>query len=321
MNEQQMPFRHFLVVRNPVSTNAATALRRIAALKRAFPGAEHITVETLPGGRAANAGLLEPYAHKLGPDTLLCIAGGDGTINMVLESLLSDPKLPVQARKTPVLPLWGGNANDLAHMLNGAGRKTDLPGLVRTASVTKVYPLTCTLTDAGGQTATHVAACYISFGASALTAQTLSTTFRARTLLSKIPVLRFIGELLIVVPAMTQAQTFLATEDGSRKTVYEYVFFNGPRFAKIIGVRRQLGEQSFHRALVEHKRLTNLLRSAVALMRPGEADKLRGTHAEFTALEATWVQFDGEAARVYAGTHVVVTVADQPFYALSRRTS
>lgn len=319
MNKQHAPFRRFLVVRNPVSTNAAMALKRITALKRAFPGAEHVIVETLPGGRAANKALLEPHADKLGPDTLLCIAGGDGTINMVLESLLGNPKLPARSRETPVLPLWGGNANDLAHMLNGAGRKTDLPGLVRTGNVTKVYPLSCTLTDASGQARTHIAACYISFGASALTAQTLSTTFRARTLLSRMPVLRFIGELFIVVPAMTQAQTFLATEDGRHKTIYEYVFFNGPRFAKINGVKRRLGEQTFHRALVEHKRLSNLLKSAVALMRPAEADKLRAVRTEFTALEATWVQFDGEATRVYAGTHVVVTVADRPFYALSRR--
>ncbi len=321
MNQSSTRFHRFLIIRNPVSTNAAVALRRITALQRAFPNAEHITVETLPGGRAANAALLDPYADKLGPDTLLCIAGGDGTINMVLESLLGNQNLPAQAHQTPVLPLWGGNANDLAHMLNGAGRKTNVPELVRTSSVTKVHPLICTLTDANGQAVTHIAACYISFGASALTAQTLSTTFRARTLLSRIPVLRFIGELLIVVPAMTQAQTFLATEDGSRKTVYEYIFFNGPRFAKVSGVKRRLGEQNFHRALVEHKRLLNVLKSAVALMHPAQADKLKATRAEFTALEATWAQFDGEATRVYAGTRVVIAVAGEPFYALSRRIS
>lgn len=320
MSAQAQPFRRFLIIRNPVSTNAAIAARRISELQRAFPAVEAIVVETLPGGREANARLLRPYGPKLGRQTLLCIAGGDGTINTILEELLHDPKLPAAARHTPIFPLWGGNANDLAHMLNGRGWRTNLPALIRAGQVIKVFPLSCSLTDAHGKVTTHVAAAYASFGASAITTQVLSKqTVRLQATLSRIPLLRSINEVFIAVPAMTQAPKFLALEQERHKTVYEYAFFNGSRFAKINGVKRKLNDQTFHKAIIERKRLSDLVISAVALSRKGQANKFETTHADFTILEATWVQFDGEPMHVYAGTQVAIDIDRQPFYALSNR--
>jgi len=314
------PFRRFLVVRNPVSTNAHTAVRRIADLERSFPDMECAVIETLPGGREANAALLRPFAKKLGKDTLLCIAGGDGTINMVLETLLNDMKLSEEARRTPILPLWGGNANDLAHMLNGRAKRANLPKLVASDEVVKVFPLVCSMTDTSGNVVVRLAACYASFGASAISTLELSKqTARAHIPLSRIPLLRFMWELLIVIPAMSQSPTFTTSEDGKSRSVYEHVIFNGPRFAKITGVKRKLTDQTFHRVVVEQKRLSDLLTFAGALTRPKQAAKFETTHTEFTVLEGTWAQFDGEAMRVYAGTHITVTVGTVPFYALSNR--
>jgi diacylglycerol kinase family enzyme len=315
-----LPFNRIIIVRNPVSTNSRAAARRISELSQSFPGVEFMTIETVAGGREANARLFRPYAEQLGTKTLLCIAGGDGTINTILEALLNDEKLPDEAHKTPVLPLWGGNANDLAHMLNGKAYRADLPAFVQNGKIIKVFPLTCQMTDTNNNSTIRLAACYASFGASAATTQALSKqTVRAE--LSRFPLLRFIRELLFATRTMTQSPKFAANEAGRDKSIYEYIFFKGPRFAKVSGVRRKLTDKTFHRVVVERKRLSDIIAFIRSLSDPKRARQFESTHAEFTALEATWAQFDGEPTRVYAGTRVIIDVADRPFYALSTRDS
>lgn len=312
-------FRRFVIVRNPVSTNAALAAKRIADLRHAFPDIECTAIDTVPDGRTANAKLLRKHAALLGPDTLLGIAAGDGTVNMVLEILLSDPKLPDEARRTVVLPLWGGNANDLAHMLNGPAHRTHISALVHAGSAVKIYPLLCKLRDADGTTTTRHAACYVSFGASAATAHVLDKTVRKRPLLDYFPPLRFARELSVAISAMRRAPTFLARESGKQKAVYECIFFKGSRFAKVNGVKRRLTDRTFHQALVEHKRLADVMRFVSVLTRRKLAGQLERTHAVFTVLDETWAQLDGEVLQIRPNTQIEISIASQPFYALSTR--
>ncbi|HEU4966333.1 MAG TPA: hypothetical protein VFT53_02520, partial [Candidatus Saccharimonadales bacterium] len=57
-------FDTFIVICNPISTDAHKAARRIQELKRLFPDAEHIVINTARGGRGANGRLLSKYADK-----------------------------------------------------------------------------------------------------------------------------------------------------------------------------------------------------------------------------------------------------------------
>src|SRR5689334_6949576 len=116
---EQIEFERCIVVRNPASTNSQRCRRWVSELRQAFPKAQITEVTTLPGGRAANQKLLQAHARQLGPRTLLAIAAGDGTVNMVVEMLFDGGRFSAKALKTPILPLWCGNANDLAHMLCG----------------------------------------------------------------------------------------------------------------------------------------------------------------------------------------------------------
>ncbi|HKR82008.1 MAG TPA: diacylglycerol kinase family protein [Candidatus Saccharimonadales bacterium] len=311
-------FERYIVVSNPKSTNAQNAARRIAELRALAPPAEVIVVETSAEGRLANMRLLRQFADKLGERTLLCIAAGDGTINSIIEGLLSDPELPETARQTPVLPLWCGNANDLAHMLNGRAYKAKLSTLVTTGKLVKIFPICCTLTDKNGKVERRLAACYVSFGASAYTTKVLAKAIRQPTLFHRWPMGRFLQELGIVIGAMRQAPPFAATEDGQQKTIFEYIFFNGPRFAKVEGVKRRLADKSFHRVAVGRKRLSSIAASLFTLTRR-DSSALEATHAAFTTLEPTWAQFDGESADIPEGTLVEITVADKPFIALATR--
>ncbi len=309
-------FTCFIVVCNPKSTNARNTERRIAEIRSSSPDAEVIMIETSPKGYAVNKRLLGQYADKLGPHTLVCIAAGDGTINSVIEGLLSDPKLSPAARKTPILPLWCGNANDLAHMLNGKSYQAHIAHLLERGQIVKVYPLACTLT--GARSETRHAACYTSFGASAYTTQALGRAIRQQTLFHRWPLARFMQELGIVISAMRQAPVFRAAQDGRELTIFECIFFNGPRFAKVVGVRRRLTDRNFHKAIVERKRFSDVMISIFKLSRRNSV-ALTATQAHFTALDDTWAQFDGEAVEIPAGTDVHITVASRPFYALTTK--
>jgi hypothetical protein len=311
-------FERFIVVVNPKSTNAHNTGRRVEELREITPSAEVIIIETSADGRLANMRLLQRYSDMLGERTLLCIAAGDGTINNIIEGLLSDPKLSEKARKTPILPLWCGNANDLAHMLNGKAYKAKISTLVETGKLVKVYPICCTLTGKNGKSERRLAACYASFGASAFTTKVLAKTVRQPTVFHRWPVARLLQELSVVIGAMREAPPFRAREADQEKTIYEYIFFNGPRFAKVEGVRRSLADRSFHKAIVERKRLGDVV-SSILKLRSRHAEVMAATQAAFTVLEATWAQFDGESADIPKGTTVEIAVADTPFYALATR--
>src|SRR6185437_8881055 len=95
------------------------------------------------------------------------IAAGDGTVNLIVDLLLHDPALTTEQRQTPILPLWGGNANDLANMLNGAATRSKLRRLLQHGHVVSIRPIICTLSTPGGSRQVYAAACYASFGASA----------------------------------------------------------------------------------------------------------------------------------------------------------
>jgi len=313
-----IPFNRFLVIRNPKSTNVSNTARYIAQLERAFPDVEITVIDTVAGGPPANAKMLRPYAKLIDKKTLLCIASGDGTVGMVINILLSDLHFPAAARKATLLPLWCGNANDLAHMLNGNAR-TPLELVVKKGAIVPVYPLECSLTYQDGTTEKHLAGCYASFGASAHITKILSESVRKNTVLHRLPSGRLIEELIVTSRALFSAMPFEEIEDGHSSQIFERVFFNGPRCAKIGRIQQQLTDKSFHQAIIYGKRFLDIMWYTVEIMRGSRTERYKRTHAAFTIASDAWMQFDGEATVVPAGTRVEVRVASQPFYALSTK--
>src|SRR5208282_6264938 len=110
-------FQKVIFLVNPASTHIAQAMKRINELQKLFPQDVIELTSTSAEGREANAQIIVSLADRLGPNTLLCVAAGDGTASLVIETLVLSKALSDNARQAIVLPLWGGNANDLAHML------------------------------------------------------------------------------------------------------------------------------------------------------------------------------------------------------------
>ena len=311
-----LTFERFIVIRNPVSTHQERAERRIAELRALVPDAEVIVVETVPGGRRANRKVLQKYSDKFGPGTLLCIAAGDGTVNVVVEALLNMPGLSEQARRTPVLPLWCGNGNDLAGMLNGSAR-TSLRTVLAGGKVVAIRPLRITLTPPDGPANVRLAACYASFGASAFTAQALSSRIRARRALDAVPGARFLRELVTVSLVLMRAPLFGVGDAAGPRSVFEVVFLNGSRFAKVTGVPLKITDEAFHHTMVERKRALAVLREVARLTSRKHVGALRHTQAQFSVQEEAWAQFDGETLRLAPQTEVDIALAAQPFYAVT----
>lgn len=310
-------FDTFIVICNPISTDAHKAARRIQELKQLFPDAEHIVINTARGGRGANGRLLSKYADKFGRRTLLCVAGGDGTMNMVLHILLTDQRLGTAAIETVILPLWGGNANDLAFMLNGPPGKSLKPIFAK-GRIVAVRPLACTL-HRPHRTIMHFAACYASFGASGFAMQELERSIRQRSPMRQPAVTRFGQELVEVSRLLMRAPTFTVTEENHRKVIFERIFLKGSRFAKIAAAPLKLNEPKFHRATAERKSLLTLLFRIADIVRDRAGRRFGATYDSFTVHDDIWAQFDGETVRVPAGTHVEMRIGEQPFYALSTK--
>lgn len=311
-------FKRYYIFYNPASTYASRGRRRIAELKR-LVGDEHVEViESLPDGPAANRRLLESSARRFGRDAVLCIAAGDGTVNLVMETLVSSKNLSGAARLTPILPLWSGNANDLAHMLNGSER-TSLRKVFAKARPAAIYPLACQLRYPDGRQETRLAACYASFGATAYAAAHLNRPRHRHNPWWSMPVSKPFGDLLAGANGLIEAPLFDINEKGKRKKIYEREFINGSRFAKLNFASVKLTDRAFRMLTIRHKHIAWIMTHLWQLFTRYSNDRQVQGDVTFTCEHQAMAQFDGETLQLPAGTVVTVGLADACFYALSTR--
>ncbi|HYF96621.1 MAG TPA: diacylglycerol kinase family protein [Patescibacteria group bacterium] len=313
-------FDKFVVFYNPVSTNSRRSRKRIAELKELFPAKKVIVIETSPDGEEANKRLVAREAKKFDDKTVVCIASGDGTVSAVLESLLTSKGIPAKSRKVPVLPLWGGNANDLAHMINGLPQKISLRTVFEKGKIVPIYPLSVKL-GSGKQVSKRIAACYISFGASAYAAQQTELPKNKKKKIHAIPAARMITEMFIVVRSLIKAQTFTIQVDQEKHSVYERIFVNGSRIAKIDRLPVRLNEKAFYEATLSHKHPKALLSllSALKILRNRTYGEVTEKDIKFVLNEDAWMQIDGEVVKLPTKTNVEVSLSTLPFYVITTK--
>lgn len=315
-----LEFDKFVVIYNPVSTNARRSRRRIAELKELFPSKEVNIVETSPDGLEANKKLIAKEAEKFDNRTLVCIAAGDGTVSAVLDSLLASDSIPIKAKKVPVLPLWGGNANDLAYMINGRPQKISVKTIFEQGSIVPIYPLDIVLKTEN--TVLHkIAACYVSFGASAYAAQQVELPKNKKKRIHALPGARDMNEIFVVLKALIRTRAFTIMVGNNKWPLYERIFVNGSRIAKIDRLPVKLNEKAFYEASIEKKNLGTLisLLSALKILRNRTYGEITGQKRSFTLNSDTWAQIDGEVQKLTAGTEVRISLSNKPFYVISTK--
>jgi hypothetical protein len=312
------PFDRFIVLANPRSSGRHQANQKIHELMRLFPETPIETIETASGGVKAYAKLLHKHVAELGPRTLLCVAAGDGSINYLVEALLLDKTLPVQARRTPILPLWGGNGNDLASMLNGRVTRTTVRMIFSEAKVVPIRAMHFRMVQRDGTIKERVACVTASFGAIAHAARRLNDTAYRRSPLHKIPGGRRLKEGLMAWRAMVGAPTFTGEQTGKQKLMYECTFCNGPRMAKWYRIPVQLKDDRFYLNVMENKvAVLTPTMLALSFRRKASNEKLHKT-TQLVVRESVWAQFDGEPELVPSDTEISAKLSESPLYVFSR---
>lgn len=310
-----LPFTRVVVLCNPASTHAKQAKKRIEALKELTPAGSFLLLETLEAGREANKAQLLACADWLGPETLLCVAAGDGTVNMVVETLLTADSPHIS--DTVLLPFWGGNANDLAHMLNGPSYRMPVKTLLERGHIVTIHPLLCDLTT-NEMRRTMYALGYISFGATALAARGLNQSPHRTSRLHRIPGGRIMQEVSTVAQALLRAPSFRVEDEGKERFIYDRLFINGSRIGKLRPLPLRLTDNVYYKATVSEKRLGAALARIRELLRRPSVEEAH-TATIFRCLDEAWMQFDGEAHRLDSGTVVSVTQASEVIRAWSVR--
>jgi len=318
-----IPFKRCVVLHNPASTRSAAVQYRIEELRALFPDKHCTVLQTSPKGVQATTDLLFKHQAELGDGTLLVLLAGDGTVNGVADAIMHDPRSTAATRRTVLLPLWGGNANDLAHMLNGSSHRLSLVRLLASGKIVAIHPMLCQFTPlptTEKPTATQrTAICYASFGASAFAAQRLESLRGKRRFWHAFEATKFTHEFGMVIRAMINAPRFRVEYDHHRiRNIYEQIFMNGSRFAKVTGVPLKLTDEAFCQTVVERKRLSAVTFHIMELVGKRSIKKtLSKKPMTFTVRDDVWAQVDGEVLRLPAGTRIRIKRSPEPFRALS----
>lgn len=306
-----------LSITNPHSSNAARVKKSVRKLEKKLG----VKIDNLPSERSPQvfkkkfAHMIKEYRDK---PTIVLIGGGDGTVHQVVRATIDAPA--AQRQHIILFPIWGGNANDFAHMLNGLPVGKSLWKVIKNASVVKIHPLEIELRGKSTKSVTH-AICYASFGASAFAAHTLDEGNVARKgMLSNVPPVVIARELLRVVTAFRSAPSFKARVNGRKVKIFEQIFTNGSRIAKIERLPVALTDKAFFTVLEPTKHPRMIIRIFKILSGKSEG-QVTSKPVGFQVKESILAQYDGEVIKIPDDTHVEIRVSNKFIYALSTRLS
>lgn len=150
-------FDRVVVLANPACTQVDRAHSLLSTLKASeFVGDRRIHVTTEPDPSATK----DKLAETIREGDVVVVAGGDKTVGDAAEVLLE--------RKIPLLPIWAGNANDTARMLNGKPRRHGLLEIIQHGNVVPLYPIQRQTLLPDGSSRTQTAVNYVGLGLSGL---------------------------------------------------------------------------------------------------------------------------------------------------------
>lgn len=312
-----MRFKHIIIFQNPKSTNAEKVKQKIALIKKMY-GKKNVTIlQTSAQGDEENQNILEKHAQLLGTSTLLCVAAGDGTTHGIIQALLSSKELQ-NVRSTPVLPIWGGNANDLAVMLNGSDTN-NIEYIIEQGKLVKIYPLKCVVKKSKS-IKTYLATNYLSFGASAKIAHKINSPEHRKSRLHKYIGGKRLQELITGAKALFSTSVAkIKTKAGRRKTMFESIYANGPRMARLSSLPIELTDKAFYQITIPSNKFFSVLQKFLHLFTHHfDKKSIKQTHPiSFIAESDIYVQFDGEAELIRSGSEVTIAIHESPFYSIS----
>lgn len=308
-------FAKFLVVINENSTNIKRSLKRIDELSRIKTDKE-IVMTYLSSDMSKNKDILYNNKYFLGPDTVICIAGGDGTVSFVISMLLSEKRLTDKQKQSLILPLWGGNANDLGYMLNGLSRGKKLRKIIEKAKPVEIYPLRLS-TEYRGNKKSQIAVCYVSFGASALFAKKLNDPENRKNLVKRSDSYRLALEFNQFIKSFFAYDLSKIEKDGQDIQMFEFLILNGSRLAKVERVPIKITDDNFYTVLYDSKKPSFVVAEVLKIIGKKNFGNKTSKPVVFTTKQNIWTQYDGEVEEIKKGTKIKIEKYPKAFRALS----
>lgn len=305
--EQSTPYpmpERIIAVVNPVSANADRGKAMLTAieLRHKVPVT---TIETTAEGRTANQDRLLDTLADLCPDksTMVATVGGDGTVNDVMSALLAHE----QFRELPFMPLPGGNGNNGAHNAHGKWGSRRPVGLL-SRSTLQPTPVLHTKVDGETGALDRLSLSYVGFGVSARIAQVVdgnrgNGSRRQQLVAEKVLGLRSVRE--------ANAAPFTVVDDTAGHQLIERSFVNGHDMAKgLLFPNNDIAEGRFRQVdIAPLRNCTTALAwhaGRFVLGLGGGEDIPSEVTRQFTIVEPTLAQFDGEAVQLGANSAVAV---------------
>jgi diacylglycerol kinase family enzyme len=305
-----------VVIINPASTNRQRALRLAKKLEVYFQAESIERLQIVPGEADKTHALIVKLSERLDEKTLVCVAGGDGTVSLIINILLQESKIPAKAKKAVILPLWGGNANDLASMINGSVYKINLERILKKGRVVAVHPLEVSMK--GEQSETKLAINYVSFGATAYAAKRVNQIDYQRKRLYRTPGIQLLAEAASAMRSIQQSKSFMVDIDGKSARLYDLILINGSRIAKVYRAPNRLTEKTFFELIIRRKHPV-LLPYFARILKALALERNLKTEHRLVVHEPTWAQIDGEVIKLPARTDIKVALSAAPFYLLSTK--
>lgn len=314
------PPDELLVIRNPVSANSERAQHQIAELHQAHPFRAVDILPTLHDAdadpsenrRANQQRIIDELQERADPNNpddprrcWLVVATGDGTIRDTAEALLqADDAI----RGVPILPLAGGNGNDVSSMTHGFWGKRRPVAQLHQAHIEPVQPLECTLQYGDGEIQKRYALGYISIGE--ITARTAKIIDGDR---GHSRIVQLINEKLLAMRSVAKAQPITVVEQGVEHETFDLIFANGPRMAKYLHWKQNLYQPQFMRTELPSKSAPALAVAGMrlALGRYPSTVVPDGDAVHLRTASDTWIQLDGEAFPLAADTSISVRRTQQ----------
>ncbi len=311
-------FQSLIVLRNDTATNARRSREYVDQLETHF---------SLSAQSVDISGCTAEKIHDVVAKTLdaldslpavMAIVGGDGTVSSVVHGVVMSPHAQALGDQLALFPLWGGNANDIATMLNGVAKNVTMSQVCERATVQPIYPLMVSVDSPGGSFE-RIATAYASFGATAEASSLMESSAHARSGTKRRPFIIRVGrEILDFWRAIIRMDGFGMSSPGEESVhAYERLFINGPRIARIRHGMVQLGQRAYLEAMATKKN-AHMLLYAYRLFVKKSYGTVTDQPTTFHIRDATMAQIDGEVIGIEPHTIVRVAIHETPFYAVAQ---
>jgi hypothetical protein len=182
----------------------------------------------------------EIFLDKIGDsdqNKIAGIIGGDGTINDIVR-ILEDPEVPDKVSATPIWTPGGGNARNLFHSVTAKRDYKHPEHVLETGVIDQFFPLSCSISTPGVSHDLIHAATILGFGGTAIAAGELNHIDHRSSWLRNLKRGDNIADPIAVLKGLMKSRKFDTIDsDGHSTNLFEKVYLNGPRAAKIIRAR------------------------------------------------------------------------------------